>query len=190
MENAGSTDGSPHAGSGLIWEECEIIVVDDNFNSGLVHQQVFAEGAGFAHQHAAPLARDAVDRFDDAGLSFAFGARPVLPARQDLCVGRQQVGKVPAVPPVTVRQGLLQPHGGGGAALAQHPGHDAPAGPFHGQPAPHFTRLAAHERPHFVEFEHFPRLFLRLFAASARQTGRARLRFFLPGGPLSRAKRP
>ena len=76
-------------GGGLIWEECAIVVVDDNFNSGLVHHQAFAEGAGFAHQHAASLAQRAIDRFDDAGLPFAFGARPVLPARQDLGISRQ-----------------------------------------------------------------------------------------------------
>ena len=75
-------------GGGLIWEECAIVVVDDNFNSGLVHRQVFAEGAGFAHEHAAALAQHAINRFDDAGLPFAFGAGPVLPARQDLCIGR------------------------------------------------------------------------------------------------------
>ena len=37
-----------HDGGGLIWHDVLIVIIDDYFNSGGVHGQRFAEGAGFA----------------------------------------------------------------------------------------------------------------------------------------------
>ena len=66
-----------------------------------MHDQRLAEGAGFAHQHAAALAQRAVDGFDNIGLAFALQAGPVLPTGQHPGVGFPLVGKVPAVAAVT-----------------------------------------------------------------------------------------
>ena len=71
------------------------VLVDDNFDTGVVHTQGLAKGAGFAHQHAAPLAQGAVEGFDHVGLA-EFGA-PVGASRQHGGVGRPLVGWVPVV---------------------------------------------------------------------------------------------
>ena len=67
-----------------------------------MHGQGLAKGAGLAHQHAAALAKRTIDGLDNAGLALAFGAGPVLPARQDLCVGLPLVGEEPAVAAVVL----------------------------------------------------------------------------------------
>ena len=79
---------------------------------------------------------------------------------------------------VATGQCLPQAPGVGGAAPAQYPGHDAPAGALDGQPEPHFAPPAAHERPHFIQFQGFPLPALGLFWPQARQGRAGHLRFF------------
>ena len=129
-----------------------------------MHDQRLAEGAGFAHEHAAALAQRTIDGFDDAGAAAAFGTAPVLPTRQHPHVALPQVCEIPAArtPPVP-RQLRPQAPGRGRAAVAQHPGHDAPAVALHRQPEPNLALFAAHERPHLIQFQHRPALALPLF---------------------------
>ena len=62
-----------------------------------MHDQRFAKGAGLADQYAAALAQRTINGLDDTGLAFAFGAGPVLPAGQHLCIGFPLIGKIPEV---------------------------------------------------------------------------------------------
>ena len=75
-----------------------MIVVDDIFNSGGVHFQAFAERATLAHKHPTALAQRAVDRLDNACLTFTFGTGPVLATGQNGSVDFPLVGEVPAPP--------------------------------------------------------------------------------------------
>ena len=74
-------EGNFNFGGSLIWEDYEIVVIDSNCNLGLVHRQTFAKGAEFTNQRLAKLAQHAIDCFDASSRSFAFGVKPVLPAR-------------------------------------------------------------------------------------------------------------
>ena len=148
-------------GGGLI--QGVIVFVNNDFNPGRVHTQRFAEGAGFSDQYATALAQRTVDGFHNTGSAAALGAAAMVPARQHAHVGFPLVGEIPAVPPVPGRQGLPEPSGRGRVPPAQHPGHDAPTGPLDGQPKPHFAPPLAHKRPHFIQLQRFPLLFLRLF---------------------------
>ena len=87
-------------GGGLIKDDITIVVIDDNFNSGRVHLQAFAERTTLSHQHAAAVTQGTVDGLDNVGLSFDLGARPVLVAGQDGSVGFPLVSEVPAAPSV------------------------------------------------------------------------------------------
>ena len=154
------------------------MIIDNNFNSGGVHLQAFAEGTALSHEHAAAVTQRTVDGLDDAGLSFALGARPVLVTGHDGGVGFPLIGEVPAVPPVAPGQLLPKATHRGLAPAAQRPGHDAPAGPPDGQPKPNLATFAPHKGPQLVEFEHFP----VFFRAQARQRGAIAQRFFYPLG--------
>ena len=147
------------------------MVVDNDFNSGGMHFQAFTERTTFAHEYAAALAQGAINRLHDAGLAFAFGARPVLVAGQDLGVGFPLVGKVPAAPTIARGPGLPEAARRGFAPTAQRPGHDAPAGPFDGQPEPDFALFAPHKRPRLIEFERLPAPFPRFFRPRALSLG-------------------
>ena len=83
-------------------------MINHVFNSGRVHGPQLAERAGLAHEHAAALAEGTINGLDDAGLPRAFGAGPVLPARQDLGVGFPLVGEEPTMVAVMRRQRLPQ----------------------------------------------------------------------------------
>ena len=154
------------------------MIVDDNFNSGGVRLQAFAEGTTPSHEYAATLTQGTVDGLDDGGLFFAFGARPVLVARQDSGVGCPLIGEGPAVPPVAPGLPLPKATHRGRAPAAQRPGHDARAGPSDGQPAPALAPLAPRKGPHLVHFQHFPAFSPVCFRAQARQRGAAGPRFF------------
>ena len=112
-----------------------------------MHGQRLAERTGLAHEHAAALAQGTIDGLDDAGLSLAFGAGPVLPARQDLRVGLPLVGKEPAVATVVLGEGLPEAAQGRFGPAAQRPAHNAPPGPFDDQPEPHLALFVAHKTP-------------------------------------------
>jgi len=45
------------------------MVVDDQFDAGVVHAQRLAERAGLSNEHAAPLAQGTVQGFDNIGLA-------------------------------------------------------------------------------------------------------------------------
>ena len=137
-------------------------MVNDDFNSGLMHFQRFTERAGFTHEDTASVAQGTIDGFPDAGAATSFGAAAVLPAGQYADVRLPQVGEVPAVAAVAPGQRRPQPPGRGRVAPAHDPGHNAPAGPLHGQPQPDFVLFAAHKGPHLIEFERLPPLLLRL----------------------------
>ena len=147
-----------------------------------MHGQRFTEGAGFSHEYAAALAQGTVDGFDDARTAAALGASAVVPAGQyaDICF--PQVGEVPAMAVVTRRQRLPQAPSRGRITPAQHPSHDAPAGPFDGQPQPDLALLVADEGSHLIQFQRPPLLFLFPFGPQAGQRGWSRLRFFYPTG--------
>ena len=143
-----------------------------------MHLQRLAKRTGFADKYDAALTQGTSDRFDDAGAAASFGTAPVLPAGQCADIRFPAVGEGPAVAVVTAGQGLLQPPGR--VALAQHPGHDAPAGPFDGQPKPDFALFAAHEGPHLLKFKRLPPLALRPFWPQPGQRRRVRQGFFYP----------
>ena len=163
------------------------MLVNGNFDSPLVADAAFAERARTPHEHTAAVAQLAVEGFDDAGTGFA---DDVGSGRQYLPVGPPLVGKVARVPVVATRQCGPQAPQGGRAPRAQHPGRDAPAGALDGQPQPDFAPLAAHERPHFVQFKVFPLPPLRPLRQATGQ-GRSRpQRFFLPVWQSCCAPRP
>ena len=152
------------------------MLVNNDFDAVLVHAQRFAERTGFAHQNAAALAQGAAEGFDNVGLARLVA--PVRVRRQHGRVGGPLVGVVPAVATVTVRQRGPEPTTGRSATGAQHPGHDASAGPLDGQLRPHFSLFAAHKRPHFIQFKCFLVLALGFFWPQARQGWRGLRRFF------------
>ena len=57
------------------------MIVDNNFNSGSVHFQVFTERATLTHEHPASVAQGAIKGRDDVGLAFPFRTGPVVEAR-------------------------------------------------------------------------------------------------------------
>ena len=71
-----------------------------------MHGQGFAEEAGLSHEHAATLAQGTIDGPDNACPAAAFGATAMLPARQHAYISREQVGEVPAMPPVAAGPGF------------------------------------------------------------------------------------
>jgi hypothetical protein len=77
-----------------------MIIIDNYFDSGGMHNQGFAGGAGLAHEHTTALVQGAIYGFDDAGLAFTLGTGPVLPAGQHLGVDFPLVGSLfpPAAP--------------------------------------------------------------------------------------------
>ena len=109
------------------------MIINYDFNSGRVHGQRFAEGAGLAHEYAASLAEGTIDGLDYGGLPAPFGSGPVLPPRQDRGVGLPLIGEEPTMPVVMGRQGLPEPPQGRFAPAAQRPA-DAPSGPLDDQP--------------------------------------------------------
>ena len=150
-----------------------------------MHLELFAERTGLAHQYAAALTQRTIDGFDDARAAIAFGAAAVPPAGQYAHVGGEQVGKVPTMPSVAAGQRLPQAPGGGGVAVAQHPGDDAAAGALDRQPEPHLAPPLAHKRPHLVEFKGLPRPALGFFRPPTRQGRAGQPRFFSPVWPRS-----
>jgi len=74
------------------------VVIDYDFSSGGVHFQAFAERATLAHQYTTSLAQRAVDRLDNACLTFDFRIGPVLATGQDGGAGFPLVGEVSAPP--------------------------------------------------------------------------------------------
>ena len=66
---------------------------------------------------------------------------------------------------VAVRAGQRRPQAAGrrGTPTAEHPGHDAARGPFHGKPELDFALATANKRSHIVKFERFRLLLLGLF---------------------------
>ena len=101
-----------------------------------MHGQRFAERTELAHEHAAALAQEAIDGFDDVGLALALGTGPVLPARQHLGVDFPLVGKTPAVAVIPAGQQLPELAQRGLAPATQRPTHDAPPGTFDHKPQP------------------------------------------------------
>ena len=129
-----------------------------------------------------PRWRRIVDGFNDIRSAVVLGATTVVPAGQYAHVGIPQVGKIPAMAAVARGQRPPQAPGRGCIRLAQHPGHDALAGPLDGQPKPDLALFPAHKGPHLIQFQCFPLLFLRLFGPQAGQRRQGRLHFFYPTG--------
>ena len=154
-----------------------------------MHLATFAERARLAHEHLVPLAQGAVEGLHEAGAAAALRTAEVLPTGQSAHVGVPEVGEVPAARPAPVG-GQLVPQAlrRGPAAVAQHPGHDAPAGPLNGQPEPHFLLPGPHKRPHLVQLQRRPTLSLSFLGPQARRRGRSRQGFFLAAA--SPAPRP
>jgi len=175
-----ATTAHPLLGCGLL--QGEIIIINHDFNSGCVHGQRLAEGAGLAHEHAAALAQGAINGLDDAGLARALGAGSVLPAGQDLGVGFPLVGEEPAVAAVMCRQGLPQLAQRRFGPAAQRLAHNTPPGPFDHEPQPDLALATAHKTPQFIEFQHFPPLAPGIGRAPRRQGRRGERRFFYPFG--------
>ena len=174
-------------GSGLL--EGEVVIIDDNFKAGRVHDPGFAERAGLAHEHAAALAQGTITGLDEAGLALAFGAVPVLQARQHLGVGLSLVGKEPAMPTVMPRQRLPKAAQGRFAPAAQRPAHDAPPGPFDDQSKPHLALFVPHEAPQRIAFQHSPPLALGVGRAAGRggRVGEGAAAFFIRLAIVTRA---
>lgn len=158
------------------------MLVDADFDSRRVHGQGFAERAAFVDQYTAALAQGAIQGFNDGGLAFALGARPVRTGGKGLGVSRKQVREVPAVAAVAVGQVLPEAAGRGRIAPAQDPSHDAPTGLFHGQPKSNLAPFAAHKRPHLIEFKRFPPPALRFFWPQPGQRRAGLLRIFCQFG--------
>ena len=72
------------------------MLVNDDFDAGLVHAQGLTERTGFAHEYAAALAQGAVECFNYVGLAGLVA--PVRVRRQHGGVSRPLIGVVPAVP--------------------------------------------------------------------------------------------
>lgn len=145
-----------------------------------MHADAFTERARFAHQHPTPLAQGAIEGLHDARAAAAFGAASVLPTGQNTDVAFPKVGEIPAARPAPVGGQLLpQAPGRGPAAVAEYPGHNAPAFAFDGQPAPHVVLPGAHKRLHFVQFQRRPPFFSPLLRPQAQPTGSGRQGFFL-----------
>ena len=152
------------------------MLVDNKFDAVLRATAAFAKRAITAHQHPTAVAQLAVEGFDHARAGLADA---VDRGGQHLPVSPPGVGEVVRVAAVTPGQCPPAPRQRRGPPTTQHPGHDAPAGPFDGQPAPDLASPAAHERPHFIEFQRLPALFLRPFRPQARPRRGRLLRFFL-----------
>lgn len=166
-----------NSGVGLM--QGDVILINQNFNSGGVHGQGLAKRAGFSDQHPAALAQGAVDGLHNAGTSTAFGTAPVLPAGQHPHVGVPQAREVPAAgPPVGRRQGLPQAPGRRGAPVAQHLGHNAPTFPLNRQPQPNLALFTPHERPQLIEFERCPAPLFPFLGRSCGSGGEADAAFF------------
>lgn len=163
------------------------MLVDGNFDAVVVATSALAERARAPHEHAAAVAQLAAKCLDHACTGLAHDVRG---GRQYWRVGAPGVGEVARVAAVAPGQRPPQAYERGRAARAQRPSHDAPRGPFHGQPEPYFVAPAAHKGPHLIEFERLPLLFLRLFRPQAGQSRRWPLRFFLPVGQWCCALRP
>ena len=174
-------------GGGLL--EGEVVIIDDNFKAGRVHDPGFAERAGLAHEHAAALAQGTITGLDEAGLALALGAGPVLQARQHLGVGLPLVGKEPAMPTVMPRQRLPKAAQGRFAPAAQRPAHDAPPGPFDDQSKPHLALFVPHEAPQRIAFQHSPPLALGVGRAAGRggRVGEGAAAFFIRLAIVTRA---
>jgi hypothetical protein len=149
------------------------VVVNNELQADAVHGQRATERTGLAHQYGTALAQRAVHCFNDISLAAAFGARSVSDSRQRPAVGLPLVGKVPRAGLIARGQSLPEPTRRGHTTGTQHPRHDAPRMPLHGQPEPDFMLFTPHKRPHLIQFQHpWPR----------RQVTAAGLsmRFFLP----------
>lgn len=83
------------------------MLVNDDFDAGVVPAQQLAERTGFAHEYTAALPPGAVAGFDHVGLTGLVAS--VGPRRQHGSVGRPLGGVAPAVAPVADRQRGSEP---------------------------------------------------------------------------------
>lgn len=111
-----------------------IMVVDGNFNAVVVVGVALAKRAGALHEHTAAVAQFAVERLDHTHPRFAHDVRG---GWQHLRVGPPGIGE-------GVRSAAVTPSQRGRAARTQHPGHDTPRGPFHGQVLRHLRPTNVH----------------------------------------------
>lgn len=126
------------------------MVLDAELQADAVHGEGETERTGLAHGTA--LAQRAVHRFDDAGLAAAFGAGPVGVGRKHSAIRLPLIGEIPRARVIMSWQRPPEPTGCCRTTGAQHPRDNAPGVALDSQPQPHFAALAAHKRPHLIQF--------------------------------------
>ena len=163
------------------------MLMQEQPQTNLVHLIALRERKRAPHKPRHPLAQNAVEALDVAGLPCALTRRLMLSFGQNLGIRRPKIGVQQAalirgryaLPQqaalIRGRYALPQQAASGFAAVANRIGHDLAGSAALGQPHPALVFAEPHEGPHLVEFQHV----IRLGWHQGLAQGRKLARFFL-----------